>query len=177
MKNKIITQEFNVDIVPQQGFSDIGNIMQTKITPITNKLNPNKENMKDLAEILFITSYPPRECGIATYSNDLIKMLSNKYSNSFSIKVCALESGNLNYSYPKEVKYILKTSIAAEYKKLASTINKDNRIKIVLIQHEFGFFKEQEQAFLQFLYELSKPVAIVFHTVLPHPDEHLKSLV
>ena len=58
--------------------------------------------------------------------------------------------------YPDEVKYILKTSLAAEYEKLASNINKDNHIKIVLIQHEFGFFKEQEQAFLQFLYELIK---------------------
>ena len=29
----------------------------------------------EVAEILFITSYPPRECGIATYSQDLIKSL------------------------------------------------------------------------------------------------------
>jgi glycosyltransferase involved in cell wall biosynthesis len=131
----------------------------------------------DLAEILFITSYPPRECGIATYSQDLIKALNNKFSNSFSIKVCALETGDANYSYPGEVRYILNTSTAAGYEKLAADINKDNRIKIVLIQHEFGFYKMQEQKFLQFLNELSKPVVIVFHTVLPHPDEQLKSKI
>ena len=56
----------------------------------------------DLAEILFITSYPPRECGIATYSQDLIKALNNKFSNSFSFKVCAMESGNAKYLYPPE---------------------------------------------------------------------------
>ena len=50
----------------------------------------------------------------------------------------------------------------------------DHNIKIVLIQHEFGFFKEQEQAFLEFIYELSKPVVVVFHTVLPYPDEQFK---
>jgi hypothetical protein len=44
-----------------------------------------------------------------------------------------------------------------------------------LIQHEFGFFNEQEQAFLNFINSLSKPVVIVFHTVLPHPDERLKT--
>jgi glycosyltransferase involved in cell wall biosynthesis len=131
----------------------------------------------DLAEILFITSYPPRVCGIATYSQDLIKALNNKFSNSLSIKVCALESGDANYPYPGEVKYILNTSLAAGYEKLALNINNDNRIKIVLIQHEFGFFRVQEQAFLQFLYELSKPVVIVFHTILPHPDEQLKSKI
>ncbi|MGA2822272.1 MAG: glycosyltransferase [Bacteroidales bacterium] len=131
----------------------------------------------DLPEILFITSYPPRECGIATYSQDLIKALNNKFSNSVSIKVCALESGDINYQYPDEVKYVLKTSLADEYEKLAIKINKDDHIKIVLIQHEFGFFRVQEQAFLQFLCDLSKPVIIVFHTVLPHPDEKLISKI
>jgi glycosyltransferase involved in cell wall biosynthesis len=132
---------------------------------------------KDLAEILFITSYPPRECGIATYSQDLISALNNKFSNSLSIKVCALESGDAIYNYPKEVKYTLNTAIADEYGRLAKKINLDNRIKIVLIQHEFGFFHGQEQPFLQFLYELSKPAIIVFHTVLPRPDDRLKSKV
>jgi glycosyltransferase involved in cell wall biosynthesis len=131
----------------------------------------------DLTEILFITSYPPRVCGIATYSQDLIKSLNNKFSNSLSIKVCALESGNASYNYPDEVKFILDTSLAAGYKKLAQSINQDNRIKIVLIQHEFGFYIMQEQAFLEFLNELSKPVVIVFHTVLPHPDEQLISKI
>jgi len=133
-----------------------------------------KNKLNERPEILFITSYPPRVCGIATYSQDLIKALNNKFSNSLSVKVCALESGDVNYSYPSEVKYILKTSLAADYKRLAQDINKDNLVKIVLIQHEFGFFKEQEQSFLQFLYELSKPVVTEFHTVLPNPGEQLK---
>jgi len=128
-------------------------------------------------EILIVTSYPPRVCGIATYSQDLVKALNNKFSNSFSVKVCALESGEVNFTYPGEVKYILKTSSAETYKKIALAINEDENIKIVLIQHEFGFFRLQEEAFLQFLKELSKPVAIVLHTVLPHPDKHLKSKI
>ncbi|MBU4222092.1 MAG: glycosyltransferase, partial [Euryarchaeota archaeon] len=161
----------------QQELSVIENSINSIIISTKNKQKPNPDNMNDLAEILFITSYPPRECGIATYSQDLIKMLNNKFSNSLSIKVCALESGDSNYPYPGEVKYILNTSLADEYKKLALKINKDNHIKIVLIQHEFGFFKVQEQTFLQFLYELSKPIIIVFHTVLPHPDEQLKSKI
>jgi glycosyltransferase involved in cell wall biosynthesis len=133
-----------------------------------------ENNTIHLAEILFITSYPPRECGIATYSQDLIKALNNKFSNSLSVKVCALESGDRDYQYPDEVKYVLKTSLAASYNKLASDINEDEQIKIVLVQHEFGFFNLQEQAFMQFLNILSKPVMIVFHTVLPHPDNELK---
>ncbi len=132
---------------------------------------------ENLSEILFVTSYPPRVCGIATYSQDLIKALSNKFSNSLSIKVCALESGETGFLYESEVKYILKTSVAHEYEELALKINKDNCIKMVLIQHEFGFFKLQEQAFQQFLDKLLKPVVIVFHTVLPNPDILLKTVV
>ena len=134
----------------------------------------NKNISEDLAEILFITSYPPRECGIATYSQDLIKALNNKFSNSLSIKVCALESNGNTYPYPNEVKYILKTSLAEDYEKLAVSINHDNDIKLVLIQHEFGFFHAQEGPFLQLLFEITKPLVIVFHTVLPHPDEGFK---
>ncbi|TSA27779.1 MAG: glycosyltransferase [Bacteroidetes bacterium] len=130
-----------------------------------------------LPEILFITSYPPRVCGIATYSQDLIKALNNKFDNSFSIKVCALESGDVNYSYSDEVNHVLKTSVATEYEKLARTIHDEKQVKIVVFQHEFGFFKEQEQAFLKFLQRLSEPVIIVFHTVLPHPDESLKTKI
>lgn len=136
-----------------------------------------KSKTIELSEILFITSYPPRVCGIATYSHDLIKALENKFSNSLSIKVCALESGDADYRYGREVKYILKTSLADEYAELALKINNDKCIKIVLIQHEFGFFKVQEHSFQQFLNKLSKPVVIVFHTVLPNPKSHLKTKV
>jgi glycosyltransferase involved in cell wall biosynthesis len=137
----------------------------------------NRNITKYLPEILVITSYPPRECGIATYSQDLIKALNNKFSNSLSVKICALESGDTSFSYPEEVKYILKTSIADEYERLALTINADDRIKIVLIQHEFGFYHSRQAEFEQFLVTLSKPVIIVFHTVLPHPNELLKEKV
>jgi glycosyltransferase involved in cell wall biosynthesis len=174
MKNRIVSHEYYEDIIGQQEYSDIEYIIRKKILLEMGAKEMEPEKKNNLSEILFITSYPPRECGIATYSQDLIKALNNKFSNSLSIKVCALESGDAKYAYPGEVHYILNTSNAAEYEILAQNINKDTKIKIVLIQHEFGFYNEQEQAFLNFINSLSKPVVIVFHTVLPHPDERLK---
>jgi hypothetical protein len=38
------------------------------------------------SEILIITSYPPRKCGIATYSQDLIQSIEDKYTEDFSIR-------------------------------------------------------------------------------------------
>ena len=178
MKNiKSMALAHNVGIMQLPKLSEMDNTSQSKLNLNNSKQMPVRNTQTDLAEILFITSYPPRECGIATYSQDLIKSLENKFSNSLTIKVCALESNEVNYSYPEEVKYTLNTSIVSGYKRMASTINKDNKIKIVLIQHEFGFFRVQEHAFLQFLYDLTKPVIIGFHTVLPHPNEELKAKI
>jgi glycosyltransferase involved in cell wall biosynthesis len=177
MKKETITNEFDDDILQKKELTNLDHTFHSSIAPISNIQNQDLEIANKLAEIMFITSYPPRVCGIATYSQDLIKALNNKFSNSLAIKVCALESGDANYLYPNEVKCTLNTSVAVEYEKMAIKINKDHNLKIVLIQHEFGFFKQQESAFLQFLYEISKPVVVVFHTVLSHPDEALKSQV
>jgi glycosyltransferase involved in cell wall biosynthesis len=128
----------------------------------------------DTPEILFITSYPPRECGIATYSNDLINELEKKFSKSFNIQVCALETTDEQHEYPQEVKYKLNTSRPEAFSELVKAINHNSNISMVVVQHEFGFFHQQEEAFRQFLFSLIKPVVVVFHTVLPQPDEMRK---
>jgi glycosyltransferase involved in cell wall biosynthesis len=142
----------------------------------TDRTNPLPAE-RELPEILFLTSFPPRQCGIATYSQDLIKALNNKFSHSFQVKVCALESENENHTYTDETKYILNTDLPGAFLQTAQKINTDPVIQIVLIQHEFGFFEKKEKDFIEFLQAISKPVIIVFHTVLPLPDERLKEKV
>ncbi len=176
MKNRTFSAPLN-NVIQYDTLIGLKNKELTGVTPAINYQKRKPEQTPALAEILVITSYPPRECGIATYSQDLIKALNKQFSKSLSIKVCALESGETNYSYPKEVKYVLKTSIAADFAKLALKINSDFLVKTVFIQHEFGFYREQEEAFLQFIYNLTKPVVIAFHTVLPRPDDQLKAKV
>lgn len=131
-----------------------------------------------MKEILCITTYPPRECGIATYSDDLIKALNNKFKDFFLLRVCALESDTEKHAYSSRVKYKLNTSDATDYKVIADKINNDKTIELVLIQHEFGFYANgHENDFLDLLATLRKPVIGVFHTVLPGPDEKLKKNV
>jgi glycosyltransferase involved in cell wall biosynthesis len=159
------------EIAFEQNYNRVLNINTPSIPPeIRTMLNSNN----NLPEIIFITSYPPRECGIATYSEDLIKQLNKKFHDSFSLKVCALESENMKRDYPSEVSYTLDTGNSSEYSKLAHTINKNKQIKIVLIQHEFGFFQGHEEDFFQLIYTVNKPIIVAFHTVLPDPDEALK---
>lgn len=177
MKSNNITSQVRETIEYKMSFMGFENSVVRRVNSrrfdhhIQPKLKPT------LPEILVITSYPPRECGIATYSEDLILALNNKFDGSLTIKVCAIESGVTENVYPDIVKLKLDTTHFASYKKLAKSINEDQNIEVVLIQHEFGFFKKEESAFLNLLYEISKPIITVFHTVLPNPDDKLKLMV
>ncbi|MDB5253573.1 MAG: mannosyltransferase [Flaviaesturariibacter sp.] len=127
-----------------------------------------------LAEILFISSYPPRECGIATYSHDLIEALENGFNGSFKVSVCPVESDLEQHQYPGTITYKLNTDHADSFATLARTINACTDMKLVVVQHEFGFFAQNEEAFLQFLESVSKQVVLSLHTVLPFPNHELK---
>lgn len=119
-------------------------------------------------EILFITSFPPRECGIATFSQDLVLAIKNKFRKSFDLKICALENQHESIIYANDVDYVLKTDSQKSYLQLAKNINQNSSISLVVIQHEFGLFKSNEADFLFFLKSLNKPIDITFHTVLPN---------
>ena len=136
-----------------------------------------KRNEIKLPEILFITTFPPRECGIATYSQDLIFALKNKFKKSFAIKIVALELEKEKYYYKEDIYAVLETDNPKSYVALAEDINKNTTIEIVLIQHEFGLFRGNEANFISFLESIHKPKIIVFHTVLPRPDEKFKKQV
>ena len=164
--------------ISSQPATDSGFPSEDKLlkTAIKGKIMKPAENQSK-AGVLFVTSYPPRECGIATYSQDMIKALNDKFSNSFNISICALDSDENGYDYPAEVAYVLKTSIPGAYVDIAKRINSDPALSMVFVQHEFGFFHQQEEAFIQMLKALKKPVCVAFHTVLPNPDENRKTHV
>jgi glycosyltransferase involved in cell wall biosynthesis len=150
-----------------------GNVLTTALS----KKGKNPVSGECLPEILIITSYPPRVCGIATYSHDLRSALKNKFSHSFSPVIGAVQSGDHALEYADEVKYILDTTSDASYRALTENINGNSAIQLVLIQHEFGLYQSLEPSFIQFLRALTKPIVVTFHTVLPHPDNGLKQRV
>ena len=146
---------------------------------LTDTINDGWEHNLEgtLPEILFITSYPPRECGIATYSQDLIKALKNKFSHSFKLSICPLESESEKHDYMERIKYTLNTDMPDAFAILAKSINENKAIQLIMIQHEFGFFEKNKTHFNTFLESVAKPIIIVFHTVLPTPDKELKAQV
>lgn len=132
-------------------------------------------------KILFISSYPPRECGIATYTQDLINAIKNKFDFTDKIIIAALENDLEQYDYNSDVLYKLNTDQVESFELLAEDIHANEEISLVIIQHEFGFFAKHKQAFTEFLAVLRKPIIMVFHTVLPKPEfemlNHINTIV
>lgn len=136
------------------------------------------QNGKDISNgllpsVLFISSYPTRQCGIATYTQDLVKALGNKFTHSFHLQICALENAQENHQYPIEVQYKLQTDDPDSYKALQQSIEGDPSVALVLLEHEFGFYANQEKDLHALIRALRVPVLITFHTVLPDPDAAL----
>lgn len=128
--------------------------------------------------ILLMSTYPPRECGLATFSNDVVNSIKLVFGDSLPIEVCALQKYENQFEYGDDVHYTLTISSVDEYRLLAEKINKRNDIGMLCIEHEFGLFGgEYGNYLLSFLLAINKPIATVFHTVLPGPNEKLKKVV
>lgn len=129
-------------------------------------------------KMLLVSSYPPRECGIATFSNDIVNAVKIVFGDTLPVEVCALQNSEQHFEYNNEVSFILPVDSLEHYRMVAEKINERNDIGLVCIQHEFGLFRgEYGDYVLSFILALNKPIVTVFHTVLPNPDEKRKKIV
>jgi glycosyltransferase involved in cell wall biosynthesis len=128
--------------------------------------------------IIFLTSYPPVECGIATYTNDLLNEFRKILPVNLDTTVCAIENNKYGAAYPEEIYGVFYSKELHNYIDLAKRLNNDENIEAIFVEHEFGLFGGMYGDYLIYLLKiLRKPVFITFHTVLPDPDPYLKTLV
>lgn len=129
--------------------------------------------------ILQIGSYPPRECGIATFTYNLTNALNLKFNPVVKTRVAALNDQPTSfYNYNTLVSHQITATELERYVALAHDVNKRNDIKLISIQHEFGIFGGDWGDYLiPFLQVIEKPIVITFHSVLPNPDDRLRNVV
>ena len=128
--------------------------------------------------MLLMSSYPPRECGLATFSNDVVNSIREVFGDSLPIEICALQKEENQFEYGSDVHYTLTVSSVEEYRLLAEKINDRDDIGMICIEHEFGLYDgDYGNYLLSFLLAINKPIATVFHTVLPEPNDKLKKIV
>ena len=125
-------------------------------------------------KILYISSFAKKDCGVASYTQDLIASIK-KADPSVLFDVIAAETLPNEKVSSAAVKYYLKSP--ENYGKAAKLIN-DSNCNIVHIQHEFGLFAGQDgNKIVALASKIKKPIIITFHTVLSDPDSSKKEIV
>lgn len=129
--------------------------------------------------ILHISTFPPRECGIATFTQDLTTAFNKKFNPVTTAQICALnELPTSIYNYNGNVVNQITATELENYVFLANKINNSDNIKLVNIQHEFGIFGGKWGNYIiPFLQALNKPSVITFHSIIPNPEESLRKVV
>jgi glycosyltransferase involved in cell wall biosynthesis len=123
------------------------------------------------SKILFISTFLPKKCGLASFTQDLVNAIKPEITPDFSIKVCALDKKANAPLYGHPVNMVMDSFHLASCMETAVLINEDPSIKLICIEHEFGLYGgELGDYLLDFLEMIEKPFIIRFHTVLPVPD-------
>jgi hypothetical protein len=131
-------------------------------------------------KLSFIGTYPPRECGIGTFTKNLFNAMLDKNSKT-KLKsegfVVAMNDNDLSYKYPEEVKLTIRQQHQADYLKAAEFINLSGA-DLCVLQHEFGIYGGESGVYiLPLLHRLDVPVVVTLHTILETPSYNEKLIL
>lgn len=122
-----------------------------------------------LTTIAFVGSYPPRRCGVATFSSDLSEAIALA-DESLDVRSVALNDRPEGYRYPHRVWFEINRNRLGEYRLAAEFLNM-SYVDVVSLQHEFGLFGGDAGAHvLEMIHRLRMPVVATLHTVLREPN-------
>jgi len=124
--------------------------------------------MTPLGKIAMIGNSLPRRCGIATFTTDLQRAISDSRPN-LTTSIVAMTDHGQTYDYPSSVALQIKDDSIEAYVRAAAFLNA-GRFDIACLQHEFGIFGgEAGSHILELLSRLTMPVVTTLHTVLAKP--------
>ncbi|WP_321995593.1 glycosyltransferase family 4 protein [Draconibacterium orientale] len=131
-------------------------------------------------KITYIATYPPRECGIGTFTNNLFKSMlrqNQPHEQTNEGFVVALNDNELTYKYPEEVKVTIRQDHQEDYLKAVKYINLSGADACIL-QHEFGIFGGQSGVYiLPLLHRLVIPLIVTLHTILKTPSYNERAVL
>ncbi|MBN2818813.1 MAG: glycosyltransferase family 4 protein [Bacteroidales bacterium] len=131
-------------------------------------------------KIAFIGTYPPRECGIGTFTNNLFNSVVKKNDKTVFANdgfVVALNDFNSIYDYPEEVKLTIRQEYQEDYLQAAKYINLSGA-DLCVLEHEFGIFGGQNGVYiLPLLHRLEVPLIVTLHTILKSPSYNEKAVL
>jgi len=126
--------------------------------------------------VCYVATYPPTECGIATFTRDLVGAIG-KYTPFSDPMVLAVGGEADIQQYPKIVKVQVPKSDLQSYLDAADFVNRSGA-NVLSLQHEYGIFGGPDGEYvLNFLERLKIPFVATLHTVLFAPSPNQKRIV
>ncbi len=124
-----------------------------------------------LHHVALIGNFPPRRCGIATFTADLQGALAVAAPSLICDIVAMTDAPAAAYDFSNAVTLQIGQDNLADYAEAARSLNKSG-VQLACVQHEFGIFGGPAGAhLLTLLAGLSCPIVTTLHTVLENPDE------
>ncbi|QAT50341.1 glycosyltransferase [Caproiciproducens sp. NJN-50] len=124
--------------------------------------------------IAFLSTYPPRECGLATFTQDLVMQLS-KIPATSQCRIVAVS--DKSFRYDGRVMLELAQNNKDNYRKMAERLNHSG-IELLVIEHEYGIYGGKWGEYLLDLVNALKiPFVTTLHTVLPLPNTEQRHIL
>ena len=124
--------------------------------------------------IAFLSTYPPRECGLATFTQDLVMQLS-KIHETGRCRIVAVS--DKSFQYDGRVMLELAQNDRDSYRKTAEKLNRSG-IELLVIEHEYGIYGgEWGEYLLDLVNHLQIPFVTTLHTVLPLPNAKQRNIL
>jgi glycosyltransferase involved in cell wall biosynthesis len=118
--------------------------------------------------IVFLGTSLPRECGIATFTQDLLDEL--QHIKGFSKPRIIAINNNETYDYQEQVMREIDQHKLSDYIETADYLSSSD-VDLLVIQHEFGIYGgESGEYLIPFIERLTIPYVVIFHTVLTKPS-------
>ena len=123
-----------------------------------------------------VATFPPRRCGIGTFSYDLCNALSAELASLESCQVVAINDIPEGYGYDGRVCFDFLDEDISEYTRAADFLN-IRGVSAILLQHEFGIFGGTDGSHvLTMMRESRMPIITTLHTVLSEPSPHQREV-
>lgn len=144
--------------------------MSTPRLRIISTDDPCAKAVDGPARLALIGNFPPRRCGIATFTSDVYEALLEA-DPGLSCEVYAMTDAGRDYAYPAPVVCEIRQDHVEDYLDAADRINR-NPPNVICVQHEFGIFGGLAGEHLLTLLEATdRPVVTTLHTVLEKPND------
>ena len=120
-----------------------------------------------------VGTYPPTECGLATFNANLARAISGSNDRWSTHVVRVVEGADVDPTFDLVTEWVMGD--AASLTRARDVANANDA---VILQHEFGLFAGPDGAdVLELVEGLKVPLIVVLHTVLQAPTAHQRWII